>query len=47
MVDLKTFVYFRKDYDELRYVKSEVEYCQKLVDQCRQKLVQGNLFYSN
>ncbi|CAK8673389.1 unnamed protein product [Clavelina lepadiformis] len=31
---------YRHDYDELRNVKTEVEYCQKLVDQCRQKLVQ-------
>nr|CAB3259115.1 kinesin-like protein KIF9 [Phallusia mammillata] len=31
---------YRNDYDELRGFKSEVEYCQKLVDQCRQRLIQ-------
>ncbi|XP_039269912.2 kinesin-like protein KIF9 [Styela clava] len=31
---------YRIDYEEMRNVKSEVEYCQKLVDQCRQRLVQ-------
>ncbi|XP_071791906.1 kinesin-like protein KIF9 isoform X2 [Asterias amurensis] len=30
---------YRQDYDELRQVKSEVQYCQKLVDQCRQRLI--------
>ncbi|XP_022112111.1 kinesin-like protein KIF9 isoform X2 [Acanthaster planci] len=30
---------YRLDYDELRQVKSEVQYCQKLVDQCRQRLI--------
>ena len=32
---------YRQDYDELRQVKSEVQYCQKLVDQCRQRLISG------
>ncbi|XP_006820140.1 kinesin-like protein KIF9 [Saccoglossus kowalevskii] len=36
--DLKSS--YRSDYDELRDVKSEVQYCQKLVDQCRQRLIQ-------
>uniref|UniRef100_H2ZA26 Kinesin-like protein n=1 Tax=Ciona savignyi TaxID=51511 RepID=H2ZA26_CIOSA len=30
---------YRHDYDELRNVKSEIEYCQKLVKQCTQRLV--------
>nr|XP_054754258.1 kinesin-like protein KIF9 [Lytechinus pictus] len=30
---------YRSDYDELRQIKSELQYCQKLVDQCRQRLV--------
>ncbi len=42
--DLKAV--YRNDFDELRNLKSEVQYCQKLVDQCRQRLVQGALrFY--
>jgi len=31
---------YRTDFDKLRSTKSEVEYCQKLVDACRQKLIQ-------
>ncbi|XP_056374702.1 kinesin-like protein KIF9 [Hyla sarda] len=30
---------YRADYDELQDVKAEVQYCQKLVDQCRQRLI--------
>ncbi|XP_077349676.1 kinesin-like protein KIF9 [Lithobates pipiens] len=30
---------YRADYDELQDLKAEVQYCQKLVDQCRQRLV--------
>jgi len=30
---------YRSDYNELRNVKSEVEYCEKLVKQCRERLV--------
>ncbi|XP_033101480.1 kinesin-like protein KIF9 [Anneissia japonica] len=30
---------YRSDYEELRNIKSEVQYCQKLVDQCRQRLI--------
>lgn len=37
--DLK--VAYRSDFDELKQLKSEVQYCQKLVDQCRQRLIQG------
>lgn len=32
---------YREHFDELRSVKAEVQYCQKLVDQCRQRLLQG------
>jgi len=39
------FVLFRNDYDELRNTKSEVDYCQRLVDQSRQRLVQGLLLF--
>ena len=38
--DLK--VAYRSDFDELKQLKSEVQYCQKLVDQCRQRLIQGD-----
>ncbi|XP_059167044.1 kinesin-like protein KIF9 isoform X2 [Physella acuta] len=31
---------YRKKYDELHNLKSEVVYCQKLVDQCRLRLIQ-------
>ncbi|KAM5157987.1 kinesin-like protein KIF9 [Mantella aurantiaca] len=30
---------YRSDYDELQDLKAEVQYCQKLVDQCRQRLL--------
>ncbi|KAH9489559.1 Kinesin-like protein kif9 [Bulinus truncatus] len=33
-------VFYRTKYDELHNLKSEVIYCQKLVDQCRLKLIQ-------
>ena len=32
---------YRNDFDEFKNLKSEVQYCQKLVDQCRQRLIQG------
>jgi len=32
---------YREHFDELRSLKAEVQYCQKLVDQCRQRLIQG------
>ena len=32
---------YRESYDELKTLKAEVQYCQKLVDQCRQRLIQG------
>ncbi|XP_074641971.1 kinesin-like protein KIF9 [Tubulanus polymorphus] len=31
---------YKSDYAELKDLKTEVQYCQKLVDQCRQKLIQ-------
>ncbi|RUS80274.1 hypothetical protein EGW08_011958, partial [Elysia chlorotica] len=36
--DLKTN--YRAKYDELHNLKSEISYCQKLVDQCRLRLIQ-------
>ncbi|PIK59490.1 putative kinesin-like protein KIF9 [Apostichopus japonicus] len=30
---------YRTDYQEMRQVNSEIQYCQKLVDQCRQRLI--------
>ncbi|XP_048779143.1 kinesin-like protein KIF9 isoform X1 [Ostrea edulis] len=30
---------YRSGYDELKNLKAEVQYCQKLVDQCRQRLI--------
>ena len=32
---------YKTDYEELKNLKKEAQYCQQLVDQCRQKLVQG------
>lgn len=32
---------YRMHYDDLKALKSEIQYCQKLVDQCRNKLVKG------
>ena len=37
--DLK--IMYRTDYDELKNLKTQVQYCQKLVDQCRQRLLNG------
>ncbi|XP_060585541.1 kinesin-like protein KIF9 isoform X2 [Ruditapes philippinarum] len=31
---------YRNDFDELKNLKAEVQYCQRLVDQCRQRLIQ-------
>lgn len=31
---------YRQDFTEFRNLKTEVQYCQKLVDQCRQRLIQ-------
>ena len=32
---------YRVDFDDLRKQRSEVQYCQRLVEQCRQRLIQG------
>ncbi|XP_052814626.1 kinesin-like protein KIF9 isoform X2 [Mya arenaria] len=31
---------YRNDFEELKNLKAEVQYCQRLVDQCRQRLIQ-------
>ncbi|KAL3854393.1 hypothetical protein ACJMK2_013664 [Sinanodonta woodiana] len=31
---------YRTDFEDLKMLKAEVQYCQKLVDQCRQRLIQ-------
>ena len=36
---------YRQGYDELKNLKAEVQYCQKLVDQCRQRLINGKLIF--
>ena len=41
--DLKSA--YRQDFDEFRALKTEVQYCQKLVDQCRQRLITGMTFF--
>ena len=41
--DFKTS--YRTDFEDLRDLKSEVQYCQKLVDQCRQRLIQGKTLH--
>jgi len=37
--DLK--IVYQEHFDELQSIKAEVEYCEKLVDQCRQQLIRG------
>lgn len=37
---------YQIDYEELKTLKTQVQYCQKLVDQCRQKLLNGKFFFS-
>ena len=32
---------YREDYDKWKELKSEITYCQNLVEQCRQRLLQG------
>lgn len=34
---------YRLKFDEHKSLKNEIFYCQKLVDQCRQKLIQGEM----
>lgn len=43
--DLKNI--YKTNFEELKVIKSEVQYCQRLVDQCRQRLIQGENFYVN
>ena len=38
---------YKRDFDELKNLKAEVQYCQRLVDQCRQRLLQGKLICVN
>ena len=38
---------YREYYAELQKVRSEVQYCQKLVDQCRQRLISGWTCFSS
>ena len=37
--DLK--VAYRADFEELKQLKAEIQYCEPLVDQCRHRLIQG------
>ena len=30
---------YRSGFEEVKAIKSEVQYCQKLVDQCRERLI--------
>ena len=40
--NLKTFKQnYRMHHEDLKALKAEIQYCQKLVDQCRHKLVKG------
>ena len=32
---------YREDFEKWKELKSEIVYCQNLVEQCRQKLIQG------
>ena len=32
---------YKTDFEELKNLKAKVQYCQRLVDNCRQKLIQG------
>jgi kinesin family protein 6/9 len=32
---------YREDYDKWKDLKAEITYCQNLVEQCRQRLLQG------
>lgn len=36
---------YRDDFEKYRELKNEIVYCQNLVEQCRQRLVQGKKFY--
>jgi kinesin family protein 6/9 len=32
---------YRSEYQELRDLRAEIQYCQRLVDQCRHRLLMG------
>jgi kinesin family member 6/9 len=36
---------YRDDFDNWRELKAEIVYCQNLVEQCRQRLIQGTRFF--
>ena len=42
--DLKSS--YRDDFEKWRELKAEIVYCQNLVEQCRQRLIQGLLRYA-
>lgn len=43
--NLKTFKQnYRMHHEDLKALKAEIQYCQKLTDQCRHKLVKGRIF---
>jgi kinesin family member 6/9 len=35
---------YRDDFEKWRELKAEIVYCQNLVEQCRQRLIQGTFF---
>jgi kinesin family protein 6/9 len=37
---------YRNDYDQWKNLKSEINYCQNLVNQCQNRLLQGRKFSS-
>lgn len=49
VVELKNLkARYRNDYQELQHTKSEIAYCEKLVSQCRQRLVnEFDIWYSD
>ena len=36
---------YRDDFDRWRELKAEIDYCQNLVEQCRQRLIQGKYLH--
>jgi kinesin family protein 6/9 len=36
---------YRTDFDEWKNLKSEINYCQNLVNQCQNRLLQGKVFF--
>ena len=37
---------YRTDYDQWKNLKSEINYCQNLVNQCQNRLLQGEIYFS-